>query len=348
MIETDKELNKELNIDSFSNSDIELKNSGSKQFLMKSLIKTQIDIKDKPSEDSIQETRLNGNLHSKQETKETKNQDKALVYLRAQDNYEKCNASNCIYFHGGSINFFHYQRKKLIGIPFDLKFKIDSGYISPSNPRHLDIFKNMLECYPSYVSCDYDFITNEPMTLRLYRVMELTISHNVFTSIIYCIPVVLGKNRDIIIEIITKLLKFSTLDIINTNYYLRFNSEPECRRLALIETKIYFWWHISQRDQKIDDDVFFIFYLWCFRNIFKLDNPEGFGRIIQTDTVYSKYFSLINNCDKLHELFILRYGPKYLSKEELINDPEKIFDLFDVAKCKSNLEKCILKNNGIC
>ena len=254
----------------------------------------------------------------------------------------------CIYFHGGNICFFNFVNNRINIIPFELKLSIDCGDIKPGKKENIGYLKNMLEWYPSYIKDAIDYITDEQMTLRLYRMMEYTVTHNIFTSILYTIPIILLKDSKKVMELLAKNLDLHTLDIINTNYYIRFNSESDCRRLVLIETKIYFWWNLFYKDFKFtNDNIFFAFYLWCFLNLDKIDLPGSFNGNISFERPFVEYFKLIDNCTKLHNLFILRYGPKYLSLEELYETPDRIFDIFDGEKCKENLQFCILKSNGI-
>jgi hypothetical protein len=235
------------------------------------------------------------------------------------------------YFTGSNYDLFLYLDRQYYKIPFNLNIKIINGIFILEGEKEMNLLKNMNNCYPSSIYNGNDSITNEKQTLKIYRIMEICNSHNIFSGILYIVMVLTLKKKTEICDLLIKKLNICNLNIINTDYY-RNNLNENCRKLAIIETKIYFWWNLFNKDKKVNDIQYFKFYMWVFNNLESIDNPYIIGEKIKLS--YKSYFSLINNFVHPAELFILRYGSKYLNNEELINEPTMIFTVLDLNGCK--------------
>lgn len=262
--------------------------------------------------------------------------------ISSYDNSKGQHAGYSFYIDSGEIGFFNYIDRKFSKVPFNVKMNITMGNITLENNKYLEMIKNMMEYYCTYIENGKDIVTEELQTLKLYRINELFITHNVFTSITYvssnCIP----KPFINISNYIAESLKLRTLKLFNTNYYIHFYVNEDAKRLSIIETKIYFWWYYLSRDKKFNENGFFAFYLWVFNNLNNINEPTVFGNNKKRMEPFNKYFEVIERTNRLTDLFVLRYGPKYLTDEELQNTPIKIYNYFDFNKCKTNLKSYIL------
>lgn len=261
--------------------------------------------------------------------------------INSYDNSKGRYAGYSFYIDEAEINFFVYVDKKVIKIPFNITTNITKGNITLKNNKYLEMMKNIMDSYSSYVEKGRDIVTLETQSLKLYRMMNFFITHNVFTSVVYVSSVCIPKSFINITNYIANILKLETLDLFNTNYYLHFYNNENARRISIIETKIYFWWYLFSKEQNFNDNGFFVFYLWVFNNLNNLNEPTIFGKNNERIIPFYKYFELIEKTTRLTDLFILRYGPKYLSEEELRDKPSNIYNHFDFIKCKNNLRDYI-------
>lgn len=257
------------------------------------------------------------------------------------DNTRGSYIAHSFFISGNEFGFFVFVDRKYMKIPFNMEMIIINGNIKPKKNIFLGMAKNMTDSYSSYSDSGIDIITEEKQELRLFRMKDYFITHNVFTSIVYTISVSIPKPFLNISKYIANVLELKSLDIFNTNYYLHFYSSDDARKLAILETKIYFWWHIFHRNKEITDNEYFSFYIWIFSNMKNIDSPYFPGRQSILIQPYIKYFTIIETTPKLTDLFILRYGPKYLTDLELRESPMKIFDFINFDKCKINLRRYI-------
>lgn len=257
-------------------------------------------------------------------------------------NGNKQGFATCYFFTKGEFYCYVFIDKIFRKLPVNVYPFIDNGNID--SIRYRDYCKNMINNYPSCVSKSTDIITEEIVTLKFYRLMEFTTSHNVFTSILYVIAIFIPKNQYLLFDKFKNILEIDSLDILDSNYHIYINRNPQYRKLVIIETKIFFWWYfISKEKEDIKHQGYFAFYLWMFRNIENIDTPTIFGNNSKIIPGFKKYFDLIDSSTSLRNLFILRYGPKYLDNHELLTEPEKIFDFFKLEKCSENLREYLLK-----
>lgn len=255
--------------------------------------------------------------------------------------------TNCFYLNEGNFKFFIYTNKKTLNVPLNIEIKIVNGKIVPKNPLYINLLRNMMDSYPSSIESSIDTITGERQTLKLFRIMNISSNHNTFTSLLYVTMICLPTNEEKISNLLKNMLGINNIKLFNTNYYLYFKKNDHCGKLAIIETKIYFWWYFysNNRNTVVLNDGFFSFYLWVFRNLSSLNNPIILGtKEDRLSYSFIKYFNMIDNCDKISELFILRYGPKYLDIENLINNPEEIFSIFNSNECSNNFKREILND----
>lgn len=254
--------------------------------------------------------------------------------------------STCLYMNSGKVVFFNILNKKFINTPFNPNIIIDKGMIS-CDEDYIDMTKNMFEYCHSYVKDTFDYITNEKIHLRFYKFSEYITSHNVFSSILFSCIYNMNSPGQQLVYLISKLLCINNFDIINTNYYLRYNSEPECRRLVVIETKIFFWFHLFfkldiENNKILNETDNYFFYIWCFRNLKEINSPLNPSNKFTIISDYSKYMKMIDECKSLSEFFIMRYGPLYLSDEDLVNNPSKILKFYNKKETKEKLKECIM------
>lgn len=243
------------------------------------------------------------------------------------------------------FGFFIFVDKKYIKIPFNMEMVILNGNIKPKNSVYLGMAKNMTESYSSYSDGGIDIITGQKQELRLFRLKDYFITHNVFTSIVYTITAIIPKPFINITNHIANVIGIKSLNIFNTNYYLHFYNCDDARKLVILETKIYFWWNIFHKGNngngEVGDNEFFSFYLWIFSNMKNINSPYFPGRQHVVIQPYLKYFKIIDETPRLTDLFILRYGPKILTEEELREEPIKLYDHINFNMCKNNLRAYI-------
>lgn len=253
--------------------------------------------------------------------------------------------SKCEFFNNGVFSSFMFLNGRVTEIPYNIRIKLEDGILSSVDISLNGICKNILDNYPSYISDSIDIVTNEEQKLNFYKMQEITMTHNVFTSILYVISILINKNQVFVTNKYKELLKIDDLSLIDTNYHIYINKNTDSKKLVLLETKIFFWWYFISKNlnKEINHSGFFAFYLWIFRNLNNIDTPTIFGNNTLHIPKHEKYFNLIDNAKNLKELFILRYGPKYLSYQELLNEPEKIFTFYDLENCASNLRNYLLK-----
>ena len=245
------------------------------------------------------------------------------------------------FISGCEFGFFVFVDKKYIKIPFNMEMTIINGNIKPKNSVYLGMAKNMTESYSSYSDGGIDIITEQKQELRLFRLKDYFLTHNVFTSIVYTIAVIIPKPFINITNHIANVIGIKSLNIFNTNYYLHFYNSDDARKLVILETKIYFWWNIFHKSKEVGDNEFFSFYLWIFSNMKNINSPYFPGRQSVIIQPYVKYFKIIDETPRLTDLFILRYGPKFLTEEELRERPIKLYDYINFNTCKNNLRRYI-------
>ncbi len=264
-------------------------------------------------------------------------------YMEKRYNGNKNGFATCNFFTRGEFYCYVFIDKVFSIVPANVYPFIDNGNID--SIRFRDYCKNLINNYPSCVTKSIDIVTEEIVTLNFYKIMELVTSHNVFTSILYAIAVFIPKNQFEVFEKFRTILDITDLSLIDSNYHIYINRNTECRKLVVLETKIFFWWYFINKDKpNIKHQGYFAFYLWIFRNIEHIDTPTIFGdKSGKNIPGFKKYFDIIDNCTSLRDLFILRYGPKYLSHHELLFEPEKIFTFFNIDKCSENLRNYLVK-----
>lgn len=267
------------------------------------------------------------------------------VFLKSNTVNDDSKTTRCFYFSGGIFKFFIYTNKKTLDIPLNIEINIINGKIIPKNPSYFNLLRNMMDSYPSSIEDSTDVITGEKQTLKLFRIMNMSSNHNVFTSLLYVTMICLPTNEDKLSILFKTMLGINNIKLFNVDYYLYYNKNDHCKKLAIIETKIYFWWYFysNNRSKTILNSGFFSFYLWVFRNLSSLNNPTVLGtKDDRFPHSFVKYFNMIDNCKKISELFILRYGPKYLEIDTLINEPESIFKIFNPELCSNNFKREVI------
>jgi hypothetical protein len=248
---------------------------------------------------------------------------------------KKMVAATSFFCHGSEMELFLLLKKKgYKRVPFNFEYNFNMGHL---NIKHVGLVKNMFECYASSVFDGIECITEEPITMRFFKPAEKFISHNVFTSMIYSACVLLGMTKDKIYEYMMKNIGISNIDKIILNYNNRAATDPDCMKLTKLETKIFFWWNIHSRGRKPKGQAYLLFYIWCFRNIFRINTPTLLGNSKLNAPEFPEYFRLIDECNDEINLFILRYGPLHLSIGEIKDIPTKIFTFYRRSKCEENL-----------
>lgn len=230
-------------------------------------------------------------------------------------------------------------------IPFFVDYNFKKGlFISQYN----GLIKNMIECFTSCIRGGIEYITQEPLTLRFFRPTGDFSVHNVFTSIYYSTKIILHKvGSQQIKEKMLKFLGINSIEVINDNYFKLADKSLDHLILLRFETKIFFWWNLYFKNREISDNIYFTFYLWCFRNLPNLDKPTIFGSNRRNAPMFGEYFSIINNCDDPIDLLILRYGPLKLTPQELLTKPNKIFTCFKKRECKERINEMFILENDI-
>lgn len=262
--------------------------------------------------------------------------------IEIYDNSKSQNVAYSFFISGCEFGFFVFIDRKYIKIPFNVEMNITNGNIKPKKEIYLDMAKNMADSYSSYSDGGIDIVTGQKQELRLFRLKEYFITHNVFTSIVYTIAVIVPKPFINITNHIADVIELKSLNIFNTNYYLHFYKSNDARKLVILETKIYFWWCIFHKDKDVDNNEFFSFYLWIFNNIKNINSPYFPGRKSILIQPYIKYFKMIDETHRLTDFFILRYGPKFLTEGELRERPIRIYDHINFNTCKNNIQRYIL------
>lgn len=257
--------------------------------------------------------------------------------IEIYDNSKGRNVAYTFFVSGNEFGFFIFTCKKFMKIPFNVEIISINGNIKPKHSKFLNMMKNMADSYCSYSDGGVDIITEQKQELRLFRMKDYFITHNIFTSIVYTICSSVPKPFLNITNHIANMIGIKSLEIFNSNYYLHFYRSDDARKLAIIETKVYFWWNLFHRNRAVDDNEYFSFYLWIFNNMNRLNTPHFPGNIKRQINSFVKYFSIIETTTRVIDLFIFRYGPKFLTDEELINDPEKLYTYINFDKCKTNL-----------
>lgn len=230
-------------------------------------------------------------------------------------------------------------------VPFFVDYNFKKGlFLSEYN----GLIKNMVECYTSCVRGGIEYITQEPFTLRFFRPTTEFFSHNVFTSMYYSTKIILHKvSKQQLIDKLMKFLNINDIAVLNENYFKLANKSKEHMNLLRIETKIFFWWNLYFKDRKIIDNMYFTFYLWCFRNLANLNRPTIFGNAKRNTPSFGEYFSIIDNCNDPIDLLMLRYGPIKLSLQDLVTRPNKIFTCFKKSECRERINEMEIFENEI-
>lgn len=245
---------------------------------------------------------------------------------------------------GGNFSFFVYDLGVFRDVPFGIKWQLTNGklvcqlssdIVNNSNRDYNSLLNNIMNSYCSYIEGYIDLNTGEKSTLPLYSLKLRTNTHNVFTSIYYVLAATQPLSIDNITDMIKTKFNFTDINYINSNYHGYFYSNPLARKLVILETKIIFWWYflsicsnfLKNNNQKSNHMSAIIFYLWIFRNIDNINQPKIPGKEDKLLPSFDSYIKLIDNAD-LKDHYILRYSPKYLSIEQLITKPKKIFKVF--------------------
>lgn len=251
---------------------------------------------------------------------------------------KKIKATECYLYEECTLEIFIL--KKTVGykiVPFFANYTFKKGmFITQFN----GLIKNMIECYPSSLSGGIEYITQEPLKLRFYRGgLEFSV-HNIFTSIFYSAKTLLPKiSKDEVNNALIKMLNIDNIKIINSNYFEMARNSTQHMNLLRLETKLFFWWNLFSKDRQLPDNIFFVFYLWCFRNISRINKPTLIGNTKRNSPVFTDYFSIIDKSNDPIDLLILRYGPLKLSLQELITRPNKIFTVFRKSECRERLKE---------
>lgn len=240
---------------------------------------------------------------------------------------------------GGKFSFFFYDMNVFKDVPFGIVWKLQQGIlkINDKSEEYNIILNNMMDSYCSYIENYININTGEISSLPLYRLKSKTETHNVYSSMLYIIVATSPSPFKIILETMKEQLKIDDMNLVRYNYYDHFYSDPIARILVITETKIYFWWYflfkrlfnttVINNESKNSHMPFFMFYLWCFRNLGNLNRPFIPGNKNQLLPEFDLYFNLIDNSD-LNTQFKLRYGPKYLNEKQLTYQPKLILRKF--------------------
>lgn len=264
------------------------------------------------------------------------------------------------YNTGGKFMFFFYDMNVFKDVPFGITWQLQKGILklndfilsknlNKDEEEYKILLDNMMDSYCSYIENYIDIKTGEISSLPLYRLKSRTTTHNVYSSMFFVTAVTNPTPFESILKFIKEKLNIDDMNLIKSNYYDHFYSDKSARTLVITETKIYFWWYLLSKNfintLNIKDSTnknsnsgkeikqenihipFFIFYLWCFRNLGNLNEPFTPGNRKQLLPSFDSYFRMIESAD-LDTQFKLRYGPKYLTKEELIMKPKLILRKF--------------------
>lgn len=247
---------------------------------------------------------------------------------------KKMTAATSFFCHKSEMELFILMKKGYKKVPFKFDYNFNMGHL---NVKNVGLVKNMFECYASSVFNGVECITGEPITMRFFKPTDKFLSHNVFTSMFYAACLLLNMSKDKIIEYMKNTIGINDINKIMMNYNNSATTDPECMKLAKLETKIFFWWNLQSKGRIPKEQVYLLFYLWCFRNIFRINKPTVFGNSKLNVPEFIEYFRLIDNCSDEINLFILRYGPLYMNIAELKKIPTKIFTFYKRSKCEENL-----------
>ena len=114
---------------------------------------------------------------------------------------EKSNIiSNCVFFHSGSVEFCELIGSKLDIIPVDFKIELRHGNIISVNDEHSDELKDLIFMYSTFIVGTIDYVTSETMSLKLFRCVNYNITHNIFTSILFTLPIMLNITKQKLIS----------------------------------------------------------------------------------------------------------------------------------------------------
>lgn len=180
-------------------------------------------------------------------------------------------------------------------------YVIINGKISFENEEDYNLYLNMADYYYSCIIQDKLIFFKPPGLFKTY---------NVFTSIL-CSVKILNKNisKDNIILKFLSDLNLESINIIDSDYFTNSQYGYYSLFLLKLETKIIFWlkYFISTlQDNNINNNLFFLFYQWCFFNLKNINTPKDFKDSNKIITLYSNHMENIDLTDNNIKLLEMR------------------------------------------